>query len=234
MTHESAVTWFDPGYYAFDLWDGYITNRVVITGRVNVMAVSGSVFTLLYNVRDTAGNNATERQRVVTMRDTIPPVITLIGNATYYQQALFAYVDPGATAYDTLNGNLTTQISVYNTVHTSNPAGATFRVRYNVQDVAGNAAIEVYRTVIIFDRFPPTIYLQGSTNMTWQRGVPWVDPGFIANDTLGILFFCFLPLNYFADGSLNARVAIIGEVNVFAPAGTVFTLNYTVNIYKLS
>jgi hypothetical protein len=95
LTYESAVNWTDPGYSAYDTLDGNITNRVVITGSVNVMAVSGSVFTLLYNVRDTAGNNAVERQRVVTMRDTIPPVITLRDSNVVEHEAATRPARPG-------------------------------------------------------------------------------------------------------------------------------------------
>jgi hypothetical protein len=187
MTWEAAVPFVDPGARAWDVIEGDITSRIAVSGPLNVSAASTSVFTLTYNVVDSSGLNAITKTRQVQILDTTIPVITLLGNATYYQQAATPYVDPGATAYDTLNGNITPQIVVSNPVVTNVPAGTRFVVTYNVRDAAGNKVVQVNRTVIIVDTIWPIIYLLGSASMTWEGAMPWVDPRFIANDTLGML-----------------------------------------------
>lgn len=57
------------------------------------------------------------------------------------------YVDPGATATDNVDGNLTSQLSTFGVgaVDTSAPtaASAPYLITYDVSDSAGNAAVEV-------------------------------------------------------------------------------------------
>lgn len=215
MTWEAAVNPFvDPGATAWDVIDGDISALINRTGSVNVMSPSNTAYTLSYRVRDTSGLEAIVRYRTVTIIDTTRPVIILRGNATFFQQGAFPYVDPGATAFDTLNGNITNSIVTVNPVNTSAPAGTVFVVTYNVLDAAGNAAIQVNRTVIIIDTIPPVLTLLGSPTVNWQGAVPWVDPGCRANDLLS--------------GDITSLIQINGTVNVMAPAGTVFTLTYLV------
>jgi len=57
------------------------------------------------------------------------------------------YVDPGATAMDNVDGNITSQLSTFGVgaVDTSAPttASAPYLITYDVSDSAGNAAVEV-------------------------------------------------------------------------------------------
>jgi len=59
------------------------------------------------------------------------------------------YVDDGATALDNYDGNITTSISVVNPVNTATVGEYT--VTYNVSDAAGNAAVQVTRTVNVVE-----------------------------------------------------------------------------------
>jgi len=77
--------------------------------------------------------------------DPVPPVITLNGEASVNVPAGSAYTDAGAEALDNVDGDLTASIVVSNTVSTT-VVGA-YTVTYNVQDFAGNAAVQVTRTV---------------------------------------------------------------------------------------
>ncbi|MCT4630722.1 immunoglobulin-like domain-containing protein, partial [Winogradskyella sp.] len=81
--------------------------------------------------------------------DTTPPVITLIGSSTINLTVGDTYTDQGATATDNLDGDLTSSIVVVNNVNTS--LANSYAVTYNVSDAAGNAAIEVVRTVNVSD-----------------------------------------------------------------------------------
>jgi len=80
-----------------------------------------------------------------TPDDKTPPVITLIGAPQVYVEKGTSYSDAGATAYDETNGDITSEIVVYNPVD-ANTTG-TYYVTYNVSDEAGNAAAEVRRKV---------------------------------------------------------------------------------------
>ncbi len=57
------------------------------------------------------------------------------------------YVDPGATATDNVDGNITSQLSTFGVgaVDTSAPTAASgpYLITYDVSDSAGNAAVEV-------------------------------------------------------------------------------------------
>ena len=77
------------------------------------------------------------------------PVITLSGQSTVTHETGTAYTDLGATAFDSLEGNLTPWIVVTNPVDVNVPGSYT--VSYNVSDAAGNPAIEVTRTVDVVD-----------------------------------------------------------------------------------
>ena len=77
--------------------------------------------------------------------DTTAPVITLNGSATMNLTVGGSFTDPGATATDNVDGNLTSSIVVTGSVTTSTVG--TYTLNYNVSDAAGNAAAQVSRTV---------------------------------------------------------------------------------------
>ena len=77
--------------------------------------------------------------------DTTAPVITLTGSATMNLTVGESFTDPGATATDNVDGNLTSNIVVTGSVNTS--LAGTYTLNYNVSDAAGNAATQVSRTV---------------------------------------------------------------------------------------
>lgn len=87
--------------------------------------------------------------------DSTPPVITLVGDSVITVECGSAFTDPGATATDDRDGNITASIAISGTVDTSTVG--TYQVRYNVSDAAGNAAPEVVRTVQVVDTTPPEI-----------------------------------------------------------------------------
>ena len=84
--------------------------------------------------------------------DTGAPVITRLGNATVTFDAGGTYNDAGATAYDTVDGTITSSIVTVNPVNVN--AAGTYTVTYNVSDSAGNAATQVTRSVTVSDRTP--------------------------------------------------------------------------------
>ena len=135
----------DPGATANDDRDGNITGRIAVSGSVNT-AVAGS-YTLSYNVKDAAGNAASTVTRTVTVtaRDSVKPVIALNGSATLSIVQGGSFTDPGATASDDRDGNITSRIAVSGSVNTA--VVGSYTLSYNVKDAAGNAATTVTRTV---------------------------------------------------------------------------------------
>jgi hypothetical protein len=72
-------------------------------------------------------------------------VITLNGAASVDVPAGTAYTDAGATADDNIDGDISARVVVNNPINST--AVGTYTVTYNVQDSAGNAAVQVTRTV---------------------------------------------------------------------------------------
>ena len=72
--------------------------------------------TRLSNAPSTRGNGIGFRVGFQAVPDTTPPVITLLGDANVTHAMDTAWVDPGATASDSLDGNLTSSITITGTV----------------------------------------------------------------------------------------------------------------------
>ena len=107
------------------------------------------------------GNTAAQVTRRVNVVDTTIPVITLIGDANVSHQVWVDYVDGGAEAIDSLDGNLTGSIEVLNGVNASVPGS--YQVIYQVSDAEGNQAVEVIREVEVLNLDPTDLVLSGFT-----------------------------------------------------------------------
>jgi hypothetical protein len=83
------------------------------------------------------------------------PVITLVGDSVVTIVRGSTYTDAGATAVDTEDGDLTSDIVVTNTVNTG--VDGTYYVYYNVEDDDENAANQKVRTVIVVAPLPITV-----------------------------------------------------------------------------
>ena len=136
------------GANATDNVDGDITSNIVIGGdTVDTNTVGTYVIT--YNVSDASGNVATEVIRTITVNpDTTAPVITLIGASSISLTVGDIYTEQGATATDNIDGDITANIIIGGDVVDTNSTG-TYVVTYNVSDTAGNAAVEVTRTITV-------------------------------------------------------------------------------------
>lgn len=88
-------------------------------------------------------------------QDTVPPVITILGENPTTVEAGSIYVDAGATAFDDVDQDVTSIIVTGNNVHTGE-LGAQF-VTYDVSDLAGNIATQVVRIVNVEDTTPPVL-----------------------------------------------------------------------------
>ena len=153
---------------------------------------SGSTFslgttTVSCTAQDTAGNTGSA-SFTITIRDTTAPTIVILGSnpATVTQGT--TYNDAGATASDSVSGNLTSQITTNNTVNTA--VIGTYTVRYAVQDGAGNSATAnrtvnvVVQTNQTSDTTAPTIVVHSPLNTTYTQSAILLNMS--ASDVSGI------------------------------------------------
>jgi len=167
FTREAGQAWAEPGAAGHDVRDGNLTDAITITGTVDVNTTG--TYLLTYTVVDAAGNSATAT-RTVTVADSTAPAITLLGDANITHFKGLTWVDPGATATDTLDGNLSDTITRTGTVDV-NTTGV-YTLTYLVSDAAGNEA-NVTRTVNV--GLPATYATD--LNATVSLDMIWVQPG---------------------------------------------------------
>lgn len=84
--------------------------------------------------------------------DSTPPVLVLTGDDAIEIVVDTLYFDPGATASDDQDGDVTDQISVSSEVNAATPGE--YSVTYNVSDAANNAATPVVRRVSVVTPSP--------------------------------------------------------------------------------
>lgn len=84
--------------------------------------------------------------------DTTPPTISLVGDATMALTVGGTFTDPGATATDNVDGDITSRIVVGGLPVDTSVLGP-HSVTYNVSDAMGNPAAEVTRTVMVMPAF---------------------------------------------------------------------------------
>jgi uncharacterized repeat protein (TIGR01451 family) len=137
ITLECGTAFTDPGATA-TVCGNPVT--VTTTGAANPNAPG--TYTVTYSA--TANGFTTEVTRVVTVEDTVAPVITLNGANPMVVGFGTVFTDPGATASDGCAGNLTSSIVVTGSVDT-NTVGF-YALTYTVSDPSGHSDTKV-RTV---------------------------------------------------------------------------------------
>ena len=167
ITREAGQAWAEPGAAGHDARDGNLTASITVSGTVD-MNTTGT-YVLTYSVADAAGNEV-NASRTVTVVDTTNPVLTLLGDANMSQAKDSAWVDPGATASDSLDGNLTSSITITGTVDV-NTTGV-YTLTYSVSDGASNEA-NATRVVNVGQASTHIADLNGSV----QLEMIWVNPG---------------------------------------------------------
>ncbi|MDC0264697.1 DUF5011 domain-containing protein, partial [Verrucomicrobia bacterium] len=193
MDQEAGVAYDEPGATATDNVDGPVT--VITAGSVDEN--TPDTYVLTYTAIDAAGNEATPLTRTVVVADRIAPVITLLGPAEMDVLFNADFTDSGSTVSDSFENGLTAIVT--GEVHTSIPG--TYTLNYNVSDSAGNAAIEVQRTVHVVDQQGPVITLNGDASVNHEAGTVYADAGATATDNVDG------PVTVITEGSVNVNTA---------------------------
>ena len=155
LTLEMGDTYEELGATASDDVDGDISGDIVIDNS----AVDGSSlgdYLVTYNVSDSAGNQAQEKTRNVSVVetaspvDTTAPVITLKGDNPQTVNLNDAYTEAGATAVDDVDGDISGSI-VIDVSNVKTDTIGSYDVTYNVADSAGNEAETIIRVISVVD-----------------------------------------------------------------------------------
>jgi PKD repeat protein len=145
-----------------------------------------------------------EDYRVIIGTDITPPIITIIGSNPVSIEVGHAFIDSGATAFDAIDGDVTSFIKTSSTVDTGKVG--TYYVTYTVTDSAGNKATAIRKVIITKDKTPPVVSLVGANPEKIEVFYPYVELGAIALDN--------------HDGNVSKNVSIdISEVDT-ARVGT--------------
>lgn len=137
ITLECGSGFTDPGATAT-----VCGNPVTVTTTGTVNPNAPGTYTINYSA--TANGFTSEATRIVTVQDTVAPVITLNGANPMVVGFGTVFTDPGATASDGCAGNLTSAIVVTGSVDT-NTVGF-YALTYTVSDPSGHSDTKV-RTV---------------------------------------------------------------------------------------
>ena len=129
-------TYVEEGYSACDGYDGDLTDQVAVT-------TDGE--TVTYKVTDSSGNTVVVT-RTIFYDDPIAPEITLQGESQITITEGDAFTDPGCTASDNCDGDVTANIVVSGTVDPNIPG--TYTLTYTVADAWGNE-VSIQRTVVV-------------------------------------------------------------------------------------
>jgi len=144
--------------------------------------------------------------------DINPPEITLNGNSDITINVGQNYTDQGATAIDNMDGDLTADIVVDNSINTA--IVGKYVITYTVSDRAGNQATAT-RTVHVVDTTAPKITLNGDSEVTLEVEEPYTDLGATAQDNL--------------DGNLTNSIAVNNPVDTSMTGSYTITYNVSDN-----
>ena len=132
----------------------WVRDSAYRTGYVDTSKIG--VYTITYTATDSFGNIGVG-YRVVTVRNTARPIITLNGEANMTIGLDSPYREPGAKASDWYWKNV--KVSISGHVNTSKMGK--YIISYNADDSSGNIANTVYRTVMVNYLIPPGLRLNG-------------------------------------------------------------------------
>jgi choice-of-anchor A domain-containing protein len=166
------------GVNADDLCEGLLPSaNIAWTGTVNMGQVSS--YPVSYRARDSSNNLSAPVTRTVTVVDTLPPLLSMLGAATMPQECGLAFNDPGALATDTCKGPLMSSIVRTGSVNTA--VIGSYTLRYDVSDGLNSAAPRT-RTVLVSDTRKPTVTLNGPLSQRVECGDAYDDPSATATD----------------------------------------------------
>lgn len=196
---EAGGVYTEPGFSACDAAGQDLSGRVTAT-------LEGD--TLLYRVADDSGNFITRTRNIIYV-DTTPPELTLTGGETLHISAGSDFTDPGFSAFDRGDGDLTAAVKVSGEVDTLLPGE--YSLTYTVSDSVGNLNAAV-RKVYVDEgedgvKVPETVMPEGKTiYLTFDDG-----PGPYTEELLNVLDRYDVKVTFFVTNQFPDFQDVIGE-----------------------
>jgi hypothetical protein len=154
-----------------------IQNVAATNNGDGTWTIADNVLTTLvdgpYNVvafaSDAVGNNSTDLTTDELVIDTTAPAILLGGSANDSVSCGVGYTDPGATANDARQGDVSANIVVGGDVLTQLSVPGNYQITYDVQDSLGNVTTQVVRNVTVLNDCPLSVSAN-ATNVVKDEG----------------------------------------------------------------
>lgn len=141
--------YIEEGYVAMDNYDGILTDKV---RRVEELGV------ITYTVMDSSGN-PTVAERVIPYYDPLAPELVLEGGENLVIPCGSIYSEPGFTAIDNADGDLTAEVAIEGEVIWYQPG--TYEVAYTVADTYGNVTQKIRTVEVEAQPWPEVTYPNG-------------------------------------------------------------------------
>ena len=221
---STGEEYVEAGFVATDDCDGDISDKVVISGAVDT-SKNGS-YVIAYQVKDSYGNECIIN-RNITVQDITPPSITLKGDKNQYIKLGSTYSEPGFSALDTVDGDMTGKVEVSGSVDTSKIG--TYTISYKVTDSAGNSS-SVSRQIYVFDKQAEVNPVNPGNKvvyLTFDDG-----PGPYTARLLDILDKYNVKATFFVTGQKLGYKDMIGEAHRRGHTIALHTYSHQYSIYK--
>jgi hypothetical protein len=142
----------------------------------------------------------------------------LIGNSTLFTEINKPYVDPGVTANDNIEGNISAKFETFGMV--DNTKVGPNLLKYLTRDLYGNISDTLYRTVfVILNQTGPSLVLNPPNAMYVEVYNKFTEPGFTARDNQGNL------INNQVVVTTNMDTAVLGTYSRVYNVTDAFGLN---------
>lgn len=204
----------EEGFTAIDNYDGDITTKVVRVEKDGVVT---------YTVSDSSGNETTITRKIV-YKDAVAPVITLKGEKTITLVKGGSFSEPGFTATDDCDGDLTANVTVDGTVNTK--IAGTYTLKYKVTDTSGNA-FEITRTVKVKQPESTNTSGQKVIYLTFDDG-----PSAYTEKLLDVLDKYGVKVTFFVTGANPKYYNMIGEAYRRGHTIALHTYSHDFSIYS--
>jgi hypothetical protein len=208
MTHECGNAFIDPGATA-TVCGSPVT--VSVSGTVNVH--QPGTYTLTYTA--VANGFTTEATRLVTVKDTVAPVITLNGADPLVHECHTAFTDPGATAEDGCEG----PVAVTSSGAVNANVVGSYTITYTASDSAGHTTTRT-RTVNVVDTTPPVVTAPANVTVYTNDGGGTTCNMVVSNAQLGTA------------SAADSCQGSLSTTRTGVPAGNVFPVGTTTVTYS--
>lgn len=208
VVHPVGSTYTDSWALATDVEDDDIALTALITSTGSVDSSLLGDYNIIYNVTDSDGNDADTVTRLVSVTDSIAPVLTLSGASSMTLALNSSYIEPGVTCSD--NYDVTCSYSSTGSIDSS--VAGTYILSYNVSDTSGNTAATLTRTIIVESQNIPVLTLSGAQLVTIEQYETYTDAWATATDV--------------EDGDISWNISSSGSVDTSIVWD--YTLNYNI------